>query len=448
MQWIAVLLVFCVNAADDYYGVLGVSRDADEKSIKKAFKKISLELHPDRGRNTETEFMKISQVYEVLIDPIKREIYDTFGEPGIISPYNYNVELIYDNYFTTKKSRFIYPTEYFYENDQYVKEITPATSKNIHKRQDFWFVQFYGPRSKPCRELTGEWKALAKRLDGIVNVASVNCDENPELCIEFNIKKYPVIIFFTDNLDIDPELYIGAKTFKPLYDFILGKISWFLQPVTSLTFNDFIQHETSKIISFTNTKDNLPLVKVLAKLYKGRVLFGEAKASDSALVKKFSLQKFPCLVRIDKDSFEVLEKTDEESVKNWIEAKVPRIENRVLIKELNKSQFLAGNCNEKDTFYCFISVDPDISGKSMLNELAIKYEFEQIKFFWLLSAKYHDLANTLGKLSIIKGIKNEFITIDCDSFSCLSELIENTISGAQTLSPIPSISFKESFFDL
>jgi len=69
----------------DYYEVLGVERQADEKSIKKAYRKLALKWHPDRneGENqdrAEAKFKQISEAYEVLSDPEKRSKYDRFGE--------------------------------------------------------------------------------------------------------------------------------------------------------------------------------------------------------------------------------------------------------------------------------------------------------------------------------------------------------------------------------
>jgi DnaJ family protein B protein 4 len=71
----------------DYYTVLGVNRDADEETIKKAYRKLALKWHPDRnpGRKEEAErqFKQISEAYEVLADKDKRAVYDQFGEEGL-----------------------------------------------------------------------------------------------------------------------------------------------------------------------------------------------------------------------------------------------------------------------------------------------------------------------------------------------------------------------------
>jgi curved DNA-binding protein len=68
----------------DYYEVLGVARDADAEAIKKAYRKLALQWHPDRHQgaarqDAEARFKQISEAYEVLSDPDKRKKYDRFG---------------------------------------------------------------------------------------------------------------------------------------------------------------------------------------------------------------------------------------------------------------------------------------------------------------------------------------------------------------------------------
>ena len=70
----------------DFYATLGVSRDASQDDIKKAYRKKALESHPDRNPNNpkaEAQFKSISEAYEVLSDENKRRIYDQYGEDGL-----------------------------------------------------------------------------------------------------------------------------------------------------------------------------------------------------------------------------------------------------------------------------------------------------------------------------------------------------------------------------
>ena len=66
----------------DYYEVLGIKKDADAAAIKKAYRKLAKKYHPDTNpgnKETEKKFQEISEAYEVLSDPKKKELYDTYG---------------------------------------------------------------------------------------------------------------------------------------------------------------------------------------------------------------------------------------------------------------------------------------------------------------------------------------------------------------------------------
>lgn len=68
----------------EYYKILGVSVTATQSEIKKAFRKLSMEYHPDRNRSpgATERFSKMAAAYDVLSDPKKRELYDRYGEAG------------------------------------------------------------------------------------------------------------------------------------------------------------------------------------------------------------------------------------------------------------------------------------------------------------------------------------------------------------------------------
>lgn len=66
-------------AEETYYSILGVSKDASDKEIKKAYRNLSKQYHPDKNPDGEETFKKISEAYDVLKDPQKRLRYDHTG---------------------------------------------------------------------------------------------------------------------------------------------------------------------------------------------------------------------------------------------------------------------------------------------------------------------------------------------------------------------------------
>ncbi len=72
--------------SQDYYSLLGVSRDTDGDAIKRAYRKLAKELHPDRhpdDKAAEAKFKSVNRAFDVLSDEKKRALYDEFGEDGL-----------------------------------------------------------------------------------------------------------------------------------------------------------------------------------------------------------------------------------------------------------------------------------------------------------------------------------------------------------------------------
>jgi molecular chaperone DnaJ len=70
----------------DYYEILGVQRNADTEAVKKAYRKLALQYHPDRNggsKEAEEKFKEATEAYEILRDPDKRSAYDRYGHAGV-----------------------------------------------------------------------------------------------------------------------------------------------------------------------------------------------------------------------------------------------------------------------------------------------------------------------------------------------------------------------------
>ena len=70
----------------DYYEIIGVDRSADDKEVKKAYRRLAMKHHPDRNpddKESEEKFKEATEAYEILSDEQKRAAYDQYGHAGV-----------------------------------------------------------------------------------------------------------------------------------------------------------------------------------------------------------------------------------------------------------------------------------------------------------------------------------------------------------------------------
>src|SRR5215217_579790 len=91
----------------DYYEILGVGKGSSSDEIKKAYRKVAMQYHPDRNpgdKSAEEKFKEAAEAYEILSDQDKRAQYDRYGHAGVSSngrgghPGNMNMEDIFSQF--------------------------------------------------------------------------------------------------------------------------------------------------------------------------------------------------------------------------------------------------------------------------------------------------------------------------------------------------------------
>lgn len=209
-------LLFCgVQSGQDFYDLLGIGRQANNREIRRAFKKLALKMHPDKNQKdpgaTEA-FIGLNRAYEVLKDEELRRKYDQFGEAGLDE--NNNQGRNYENW--------QYYNQEFGLYDEDPEIITLSRSDfdaSVTYSEDVWFINFYSPRCSHCHTLAPSWREMAKELEGVIRIGAVNCADERQLCQMQGVHGYPSLLVFPDKLK-----YQGDRTTKELVKFALSHV--------------------------------------------------------------------------------------------------------------------------------------------------------------------------------------------------------------------------------
>ncbi|CAB3407971.1 unnamed protein product [Caenorhabditis bovis] len=211
-----VVAAFIVSViAEDYYELLGVDRDADDRTIRKAFKKLAIKKHPDRNKddpNAHAEFVKINKAYEVLKDENLRKKYDQYGEKGLEDGFNGG-----DNY---QSWQFYNDNFGIYDDDQEIVTLNRADfQRYVTDSNDIWFINFYSTYCSHCHQLAPTWRKFAREIEGTIRVGAVNCAEDPMLCQSQRVGAYPSLVFYPTG-----EFYNGVRDVELLTEFVIQRL--------------------------------------------------------------------------------------------------------------------------------------------------------------------------------------------------------------------------------
>ncbi|KAL0587064.1 hypothetical protein ABG067_003404 [Albugo candida] len=91
-----------------------------------------------------------------------------------------------------------------------IKHLDKKSFRNLLKSKGLWIVKFYAPWCGHCKQLAPEWVKAAKALDGVVNVAAVDCDQHKDLAAQYGVQGFPTIKIFGQD-KTKPKDYQGAR---------------------------------------------------------------------------------------------------------------------------------------------------------------------------------------------------------------------------------------------
>lgn len=175
------------------YETLGLGSSATGKEIKKAYRQLTLLLHPDKNipllkELAMTAFRDVVAAYETIGTPDKRAAFDDYGstnaeDGGFHTYWEYQQSGEKD-------------TRNFYSSHPL---ITPLNERIWDRRltgDSIWIIEFYAPWCSACQNFVQSWKGVAEALSqDNIEVGAVNCETSSEICSKwFDVPSYPTIM--------------------------------------------------------------------------------------------------------------------------------------------------------------------------------------------------------------------------------------------------------------
>ncbi|KAM6977994.1 dnaJ homolog subfamily C member 16 [Aplochiton taeniatus] len=314
-----VLLLFLVAGSvetaseADPYKILGVTRSASQAEIKKVYKRLAKEWHPDKNKNPDAEdmFIKIAKSYEILSNEEKRANYDRYGQTDDTqqnSHYShrrdnfYFDESFFNFPFNNKANRDFADSKYALHFNQYINEVMPGSFKRPYliKVTSDWCLN--------CIHIEPVWKEVVQELEILgVGIGVVDVGYERRLANHLGAHRTPSILGVINGKVTFFHYAVAKEHLKQFVEDLLPQR--LVEKVTDRNDMQFLSswHELNKphVLLF----DQVPVVPLLYKLtafaYKDYMQFGyvdQGLSETSNLLKQFNINTYAPTMLVFKES--------------------------------------------------------------------------------------------------------------------------------------------------
>nr|XP_055044486.1 dnaJ homolog subfamily C member 16 isoform X2 [Misgurnus anguillicaudatus] len=303
------------TAQFDPYKVLGVTRSASQAEIKKVYKRLAKEWHPDKNKNPEAEdtFVKITQSYEILSNEEKRDSYDRYGTVDNTHSYAHRgFRHFHDNFFD--ESYFHFPfnnkggrdsdSKYTLHFNQYVNEVVPESFKRPY------LIKITSDWCLSCIHIEPVWKETVEELETMgIGIGVVDVGYERRLANHLGAHQTPSILGVVNGkVTFFHYAVVKVHLMQFVEDLLPQRL---VEKVTDKNNQEFLNswHELNKphVLLF----DQVPSVPLLYKLtafaYKDYVQFGyvdQGLSETADLLRRFNLNTYAPTMLVFKEDVE------------------------------------------------------------------------------------------------------------------------------------------------
>ncbi|XP_054263700.1 dnaJ homolog subfamily C member 16-like [Macrosteles quadrilineatus] len=232
------------NSLDDPYKTLGIPKSSTVPEIKKAYKQLAKEWHPDKNDDpsAEDKFVEITQAYELLTDPERRKQFDTFGRMEEPRPrHEYRRYDPVDDLFAGTGFRFQYSDR---DITLFHKlSITTRAFENMLVPKSYrtpYLILFYSDWCFACLQVEPVWRRIMEELEPIgVGIATAHAENEPMLARRVSIHSLPCLIILVDG---KPIVYKESLfSVQKVVEFVRNKLPYrLIQSVTDDGLDEFL----------------------------------------------------------------------------------------------------------------------------------------------------------------------------------------------------------------
>ncbi|KAF5659030.1 disulfide-isomerase [Fusarium heterosporum] len=175
--------------------------------------------------------------------------------------------------------------------------------KLITKSNYTSIVEFYAPWCGHCQNLKPAYEKAAKNLDGLAQVAAIDCDEesNKQLCGSMGVQGFPTLKIVRPGKKTGRpvvEDYQGQRSAGAIQEAVMSKINNHVTRVSDKDLDSFLEGDKPKAILFTSKGTTSALLRSIAIDFLDVISVAQIRDKETAAVKKFGVDKFPALVLI------------------------------------------------------------------------------------------------------------------------------------------------------